>query len=76
MHTARKVLTRVFAAKLGGGVAHVRDALAVLLVAQVHAVGVAVAAPAHGDAQAVHAALELVRVAAARRAGRCQGTGG
>lgn len=38
--------------------------LAVFLVAGVHAVGVAVAAPAHGDAEPVQAALELIGVAA------------
>lgn len=40
------------------------DPLAVLLVTGVHAVRVAVAAPAHGDAEPVQPALELVSVAA------------
>lgn len=40
------------------------DPLAVLLVAGVHAVRVAVTAPAHGDAEPVQPALELVGVAA------------
>lgn len=44
------------------------DPLAVLLVAGVHAVRVAVAAPAHGDAEPVQPALELVSVAAPGRA--------
>lgn len=61
----RGLLTGVPAAELDSRVAHVRDALAVLLVAQVHAVRVPVAAPAQGDAQAVHPTLKLVRVAAA-----------
>ena len=65
-------LTRVFAAKLDGRVTHVRDAIAVLLVAQVHAVGVPVAAPAHGDAQAIHAALVLIGVTTARRTSGCR----
>ena len=43
------------------------DAFAVALVAQVHAVGVAVAAPAHGDAQAIQPTLELIHVTATRR---------
>lgn len=68
------VLTRVPAAKLDGRVAHVRDALAVLLVAQVHAVGVAVTAPPQGDAQAVHPTLELVCVAAPRGTRGCKET--
>lgn len=63
-------LTRVFAAKLDSRITHLCDALAVFLIAQVHAIGVAIAAPTHGDAQAIHAALELVCVATAR------GTGG
>lgn len=53
-----------------------RHTLAVALVTQVHAVCVAVAAPAHGDTQAVHATLELVHVAAARRASGCKKGGG
>ena len=44
------------------------DSLAVLLVTGVHAVRVAIAAPAHGDAEPVQPALELVGVAAPRRA--------
>lgn len=44
------------------------DPLAVLLIAGVHAVRVAVAAPAHGDAEPVQPALELVGVAAPGRA--------
>ena len=60
------LLTGVSAAELHRWVAHVRDSFAVVLVAQVHAVGVSVAAPAHGNAEAVHPALELVHMAAAR----------
>lgn len=44
------------------------DPLAVLLIAGVHAVRVAVAAPAHGDAEPIQPALELVSVAAPGRA--------
>lgn len=43
------------------------DALAILLVAQVHAVCVSVAAPSHWNTQAVRSALEFIRVATARR---------
>lgn len=68
-------LTGVPAAKLDGRVAHVRHALAVLLVAQVHAVRVPVAAPAQGDAQAVHPALELIGVAPSGGPSGCRGGG-
>ena len=68
-HAGGKVLTRVLAEELGRGVTHVGDPLAVL-VAEVHAVIVSVAAPPHGDAQTVHPALELIHVTASR------GTGG
>lgn len=64
-------LTRVLAAKFDIGVADVGDPLAVVLVAGVHAVCVTVTAPAHGDAQPIQPALELVRVAAPRRACGC-----
>lgn len=65
-------LTGVPAAELDSRVAHVCHALAVLLVAQVHAVRVPVAAPAQGDAQAVHPALELIGVAASGGASGCR----
>lgn len=61
------VLTRVLAGELDGWVAHMSDTFAVLLVAEVHAVGVSVAAPTHGNTHAVHSALELIRMAAAGR---------
>lgn len=67
------VLTRVLAGELYGRVTHMRDALAVLLVAEVHAVRVSIAPPSHGNAQAVHSALELIRVATARRPCGCRG---
>lgn len=68
---AKCVLTRIFAGKLDGRVTHMCDALAVLLVAQVHAVRVSVAAPSHGNTQAIHSALELVCVAPAGRPRGC-----
>lgn len=46
-------LTRVLAAKLDIRVTNVGHALTALLVAGVHAVGVPVAAPPQGDAQAI-----------------------
>lgn len=68
------LLTRVPAAKLDGRVAHVCDALAVLLVAQVHAVRVAVAAPTQGNAQAVHPTLKLICVTTSRGTRGCRDT--
>lgn len=50
-----------------------RDVLAALLVAHVHAVRVAVAAPTMGDAMAVHSTLELIGVTTARRTRGCRG---
>ncbi len=60
MHFNLSLLTRVPAAKLDGWVAHVSDALAVFLVAQVHAVCVPITAPTQRDAQAVHSTLKLI----------------
>lgn len=57
----------VLAGKLDGRVTHVCDALAVLLVAQVHAVCVSITAPSHRNTQTVHSALELICVATAGR---------
>lgn len=45
-----RMLTRVPAAELDSGVTHMGDALAVVLIAQVHTVGVTITAPTHGDA--------------------------
>lgn len=47
------------------------DALAVLLVAQVNAVGVSVAAPTQRDAQAVQTTLELICMTASRGSCGC-----
>ena len=66
---AESVLTRVPAAKLDCWVAHVGHTLTVALITQVHTVCVAVTAPAHGNAQAVHPTLELIYMAAAWRTG-------
>ncbi len=66
------VLTRVPAAKFDRWVAHVCDALTVLLVAQVHAVCVPVTAPTQGDAQAVHPTLKLICVTTSRGARGCR----
>lgn len=62
-------LTRILAAKLDSRVTHVRDTFTVLLITQVHAVGVPVTAPAQRDAQTVHPTLELICVTTARRSG-------
>lgn len=70
--TAKHELTRVLAGKLDGRVAHVCDALTVLLVAQVHAVRVSITAPSHRNTQTVHSALELIRVATAGRPRGCR----
>lgn len=59
--------SRVLAGKLDGRVAHMCDALAVLLVTKVHAVRVSITAPSHRNTQTVHSALELIRVATAGR---------
>lgn len=67
----RRRLTRVPAGELRRRVACVCDALAVLLVRVVYAVVFSVTAPTHGDAQAVQAALKLVRVAASGGACGC-----
>lgn len=71
LNLKRGFLTRVPAAKLDSWIAHVCDALTVLLIAHVHAVRVPVAAPAQGDAEAVHPTLKLVGVTTSRRARRC-----
>lgn len=71
-HRAPPTLTRVLAAELDRRVTHVGHALAQALVAQIHAVRVAVAAPAHGNAQAVDSTLELVDMAAAWRTRGCK----
>jgi len=65
------LLTRVPTAKLDSWVAHVCDALTVLLVAQVHAVGVPVAAPSQRDAQAVHPTLKLICMTTSRGTRGC-----
>lgn len=64
---AKPVLTRVLAGELDGRVTHMCDALAVLLIAEVHAVRVSITAPSHGNTQTVHSALELICVATAGR---------
>lgn len=64
------ILTRVPATKLDSWVTHVRNTLTVLLVTQIHAVRVPVAAPTQGDAQTIHSALKLIRMTTSR------GTGG
>lgn len=61
----QRPLTGVLAAELDRRVAHVGHALAMALIAQIHTVGVTVAAPTHGNAQAVHSTLELIHMAAA-----------
>jgi len=66
------VLTGVPAEELGGGVARVRDPCAAVLVTQVHAVVVSVAAPAHGDAEAVRTTLELIHMTAPWRTRGCE----
>lgn len=65
------LLTRVPAAKLDSWVAHVCDALTVLLIAQVHAVSVAITAPTQGDAQAVHPTLKFICVTTSRGTRGC-----
>ncbi len=70
--TAKRELTGVLAGKLDGRVTHVCDALAVLLVAQVHAVCVSITAPSHRNTQTVHSALELICVATAGRPRGCR----
>lgn len=70
------LLTRVSAAKLDSWVAHVCDTLTVLLVAQVHAVCISIAAPAQWDAQAVHPTLKLICVTTPRRTCGCRETSG
>lgn len=67
-----RCLTRVPAGELCRRVARVCDALAVLLISVVYAVVFTVAAPAHGDTQAIQAALKLVRVAASRGTCSCR----
>lgn len=67
------VLTWVLAGELYGRVTHMRDTLAVLLVAEVHAVRVSITPPSHGNTQAVHSALELIRMATAGRPRGCRG---
>lgn len=68
------LLTRVPATKLDSWVAHVCYALTVLLVAEVHAVCVPIAAPTQGDAQAVHSTLKLICMTTSRRARGCRET--
>lgn len=68
------LLTRVPATKLDGWVAHVRYTLTVLLVTQVHAVCVPIAAPTQGDAQAVHSTLKLIGMTSSRGARGCRET--
>lgn len=65
--------TWVLASELDGRVTHMRDAFAVLLITEVHAVRVSIAAPSHGNTQAVHSALELICVATAGRPRGCRG---
>lgn len=64
---AKPVLTWVLAGELDCRVTHMCDALAVLLIAEVHAVRVSITAPSHGNTQAIHSALELICVATAGR---------
>lgn len=61
----QRPLTRILAAELDRRVTHVGHALAMALIAQIHTVRVPVAAPAHGNAQAIHSTLELIHMAAA-----------
>lgn len=70
----RSLLTRVPAAKLDSWVTRVRHAFTVLLIAKVHAVRVTVAAPAQGDAQAIHSTLKLISVTTSRGTRGCGGT--
>ena len=72
-HISSCLLTRVPAAKLDSWITHVRDALAVLLVAHVHAVSVPITTPTHGDAQAIRPTLKLICMTTARRARGCRG---
>lgn len=60
---------RVPAAKLHCWITHVRYTLAVLFIAQIHAVGVSITPPALGNTQPVHATLELICVTSTRRTG-------
>lgn len=62
-------LTGVPAAELHRCVTRVIPTITIVLVAEVHAVGVTIAAPAHGNAQPIHPTLELFNMAAASRAG-------
>jgi len=62
-------LTRFSAAELDCGVTHMGDALTVVLITEVHAVCVAITAPAHRNAQAIHPTLKLIDMATAWWAG-------
>lgn len=66
------IITRVPAAKLHCWITHVRYTLAVLLIAQIHAVSVSITPPAEGNTQTVHTTLELICVTAAGRTGCCR----
>lgn len=68
--------SRVPAAELDCWITHVGDALAVILIAQVHTVGVSITTPAHGNTQAVHPTLELIYMAATWRTCSLVGTVG
>ena len=72
---AKSILTGIPAAKLDSRITHVGHTLTVALITQVHAVCVAVTAPPHGNAQAVHPTLELIYMAATWRTGCCRGNG-
>lgn len=52
------------------------DTLTVLLITRVHAVSVAIAMPAHGNAECIQSALELICMAASRWAGSLIGAVG
>lgn len=65
------IITRIPAAKLYCWITHVCYTLAVLLIAQIHAVSVSITPPAEGNTQPVHTTLELIGVTATGRTGCC-----
>lgn len=67
-----QILTRISAAEFDCRVTHVGDTLTVALIAQVHTVCVTITAPAVGNAQAIHATLKLIFVAAAWWTSSCR----
>lgn len=68
--------TGILAAKLHIWITDMSDTLTVLLVTRVHTVSVAVTVPAHGNAEGIQSALELICMAASRWAGSCRGRKG